>query len=204
MHILLADDHDLLRDTLIAYLDATGEMDVTAVASYEEARTVMADRPVFDLVMLDYKMPGMRGLTGLREMIADGGGCRVALMSGEASREIAQQALDLGAAGFIPKTLPVRSFVNAVLFMAKGEQYRPPDLSSNAESSGRSALLGTLTPRELDVLRGVSNGKSNKEIARHLSLSEPTIKLHLKTLFRKLGVSNRTMAAILARQEGLE
>jgi len=103
----------------------------------------------------------------------------------------------------VPKTLPAKSLVNAVRFMAMGEQYAPIAFMTAAEEEAKHPLAERLTKRELEVLRGLSEGKSNKEIARDLDLTEPTIKLHMKTLYRKLEVNNRTQAAIVARDEGL-
>ncbi|WP_306043613.1 response regulator transcription factor [Mameliella sp. MMSF_3455] len=203
MRILIADDHDLLRDTLVAFLGATDGFQVGTAASYAEAVTRIREDERYDLVLLDYKMPGMAGLDSLREALTIDGGQRVALISGEATREIAEQALEMGAAGFVPKTLPAKSLVNAIRFMAMGEKYAPIDFMTAQEEESAHPLTEKLTPREMDVLNGLSGGKSNKEIARDLGLTEPTVKLHMKTLYRKLGVNNRTQAAIAARDAGL-
>ncbi|MGP6085891.1 response regulator [Antarctobacter jejuensis] len=203
MRILIADDHDLLRDTLVAFLGATDGFEIGTAASYTEACERIRADDAYDLVLLDYKMPGMNGLDSLREALDMNGGQRVALISGEATREIAEQALDMGAAGFVPKTLPAKSLVNAVRFMAMGEKYAPIDFMTAAEEEQNHPLAKRLTPREMDVLKGLSEGKSNKEIARDLGLTEPTIKLHMKTLYRKLDVNNRTQAALAAREAGL-
>lgn len=145
----------------------------------------------------------MQGLDSLREAMALAGGQRVAIISGEASREFAERVLEAGAAGFVPKTLPAKSLVNAIKFMAMGEQYAPIAFMTAQEDGPRNPLAEKLTRRELQVLKGLTEGKSNKEIARDLDLTEPTVKLHMKTLYRKLDVSNRTQAAIVARDAGL-
>lgn len=203
MRILIADDHDLLRDTLVAFLGAAEGFEIGTAASYTEAAQRIREDERYDLVLLDYKMPGMKGLETLREALEMDGGQRVALISGEATREIAEQALDMGAAGFVPKTLPAKSLVNAVRFMAMGEKYAPIDFMTAPEQVERHPLAQRLTPREMDVLKGLNEGKSNKENARDLGLTEPTIKLHMKTLYRKLDVNNRTQAALAAREAGL-
>jgi DNA-binding NarL/FixJ family response regulator len=149
-------------------------------------------------------MPGMNGLDGLKIALTDGKGARVALMSGTAPREVAEQALEMGAAGFLPKTLPAKSLVNAVRFMAMGEQYAPIDfMTAAAEVTPFNALAEKLSPRELQVLKGLCEGKANKEIARDLGIQEPTVKLHMKTLYRKIGAHNRTQAAMTAKEAGL-
>ena len=198
MRILLADDHDLVRETLAAFLQAEGMQQVSLAATLDEAMRLSQEGPAFDLVLLDYDMPGMEGLVGLRRMIAIGRGRPVALMSGAVTAEVAEAALELGAAGFVPKVLGARSLLAAVRFMASGEIFAPINMIRRPTNDASN-----LSPRELDVLRGVSAGKSNKEIARDLDLQEVTIKLHVKTMSRKLGARNRTHAAMIARDRRL-
>ena len=203
MRILIADDHDLLRDTLVLFLDNEGSMETTAVASFDEARERIEKDEAYDLVILDYNMPGMNGLDGMKQAIEMKDGQRVALISGEATRKTAELALSAGAAGFVPKSLPAKSFVNAVKFMAMGEKYAPLDFMTAEEETKSNPLAEKLTERELQVLEGLTQGMSNKEIARHLDIQEPTVKLHMKTLYRKVGAANRTQAALIAREAGL-
>lgn len=203
MRVLIADDHDLLRDTLDLWFRQE-KIDVTSARDLPSAMEAVAKAEPFDLILLDYGMLGMNGLDGLKIALTESKGARVALMSGIAPREVAEQALEMGAAGFLPKTLPAKSLVNAVRFMAMGEQYAPIDFMTAApEVTPVNALAEKLSPRELQVLRGLCEGKANKEIARDLGIQEPTVKLHMKTLYRKIGAHNRTQAAMTAKEAGL-
>lgn len=202
MRILIADDHDLLRDMLVHYLGQQPGIDVVTAADIDEVLDAIERKGPFDLVVLDYVMQGMNGLHGLERTLAAVPGQRVALMSGIASRDVAERALALGAAGFLPKTLSANSLVNAIRFMAVGEQYAPAEFLSGATASPHP-MAELLTRRELQVLQRLCLGESNKEIARELALREPTVKLHVKTLYRKIGAANRTQAVVIAKEAGL-
>jgi DNA-binding NarL/FixJ family response regulator len=203
MRVLIADDHGLLRDTLELLLDNAGGFETLSVSDFPAALAAISGRGPFDLVILDLDMPGMNGLDGLDRALVHDGGQRVALMSGVVGRDVARQALARGAAGFVPKTLPAKSLVNAVRFMAMGEQFAPIDFMTEPEDAvPESPLVRKLTKREREVLAGLTHGKSNKQIAYDLDILEPTVKLHVKTLFRKLEVVNRTQAALIARENG--
>ena len=202
MKVLLADDHDLVRDTLTAFLDNEPDMQVTAVEDLEQAVAELK-RQVFDITLLDYTMPGMNGLEGLKRAMDAGDGRPVAIMSGTAPKTIAQEALDRGAIGFLPKTMGAKSLVNAVRFMSAGEVFVPIKFMTEEEEEEQNELAKGLTPRELEVLSGLCRGLANKEIARELDLQEVTIKLHVKTLCRKLDAKNRTQAAMIAKEAGL-
>jgi len=180
---------------VLGFLNASDVEEVIGVASFEEAISSIKERGSFDLVLLDYSMPGMHGLDGLGRMKEANSGKPVAILSGAASREVAVAALEAGAQGFVPKTISGLSLLAAVRFMAAGEVYAPFGFMSQKEDDG----TGPLTRRERDVLRGICEGKSNKEIARDNDIQEVTVKLHVKTLSRKLGARNRTHAAMIAR-----
>lgn len=202
MKILIADDHDLLRDTLVLFLNGEG-METVCVADLDDALVKIDEQGPFDLVLLDYNMPGMNGLSGMQKAITHGDGQRVALMSGVATRDVAEKALAAGAAGFVPKTLAAKSLFNAVQFMVMGEQYAPLEFMTAAVDAPKNALAEKLSRRELQVLEGLTQGKSNKEIARDLDVTEPTVKLHVKSLYRKIDAANRTQAALIAKEAGL-
>ncbi len=193
--ILVADDHDLVRETIAAYLEAEGLGPVSLASDVVQALKQVQEGP-FDLVLVDYDMPGMDGLGGLGRLIAASRGRPVALISGVISADAAAAALEMGATGFVPKTLGSRGMLAAVRAMLAGEVFAPLTLIRKADES-------LLSARELDVLRGICAGKSNKEIARDHDLQEVTVKLHVKTMSRKLGARNRTHAAMIARDRKL-
>jgi DNA-binding NarL/FixJ family response regulator len=201
MRVLIADDHELLRDVLRSYLEAEGGFTVETVPDLPQALAAIAAGPAFDLVLLDYAMPGMNGFSGLATAVGASAGKPVALMSGLAPAGVPEKVLACGAAGYLPKTLPARSVVNAIRFMAAGEIYVPLDLARPSVPSESSET--SLSPREREVLAGLCAGHANKEIARDLGLREPTIKLHVKLICRKLGARNRTHAAMIARERSL-
>ena len=202
MRLLIADDHDLVRDTVAAFLSASGVEQVQSAPTLDDALKLVDGHAPFDLILLDYYMPGMNGVQGIRRMVAAAGGAPVAVISGNVSRELAELSERAGAVGFVPKTLGAKAMVSAVRLMAKGERFHPLGLL-NAENSAAVEGQQALTRREVDVLRGLAEGLSNKEIARELDLQEVTVKLHVKTLSRKLGARNRTHAAMIARNTGM-
>lgn len=203
MKILLADDHELVRDTISAYLTREPGMQVTVVGDFAGAAERITREGPFDLVLLDWGMPGMNGLESLARARELNFGSPVGIISGTASRAVAEQALEAGAAGFLPKSMSARSLVHAIRFMAAGEQYAPISFMTEKEEVPENPLATRLTRREMEVLHGLVDGRSNKEIALSLDLQEVTVKLHVKTLCRKLDARNRTHAAIIAKEQGL-
>ncbi len=203
MKILLVDDQELVRDTIAAFLRQENGLEVDVAQDFQSAVETVRKGGPFDLVLLDYMMPGMNGLAGLAIMKKLQGGKPVAILSGTAPRSVAEQALSEGAAGFLPKTMSTRSLVAAIRFMAAGEIYAPISMMTERDAQPTTVAGAQLTPREMDVLKRLCRGMANKEIARELDLQEVTVKLHIKTLYRKIDAKNRTHAAMIAKEAGL-
>lgn len=203
MKILIADDHDLVRETLAAFLGREKDLEIDLAEDLPDAIDKINANHRYHLVLLDYSMPGMNGLEGLAKAKEANDPWPVALMSGIANKAVAQQALDAGAIGFLPKTMAANSMINAIRFMSAGETFVPVKFMTAEEPEETNELARGLSPRELEVLGGLCQGLANKEIARELDLQEVTIKLHVKTLCRKLDAKNRTHAAMIAKEAGL-
>ena len=203
MDLLFADDHELVRDTICAFLEGQEDINVSTASDFASTLALIDSHGPFDLILLDYTMPGMNGLAGLNQAITLNMGKPVAVISGTAAPDIAQTALEGGAAGFLPKSIPARTLLNAVRFMLAGEKYVPFGFLAQKDETPQNPVLAKLTSREIDVLRGLIDGRSNKEIARDLDLQEVTVKLHVKTLCRKIEARNRTHAAMIGKDAGL-
>jgi DNA-binding NarL/FixJ family response regulator len=200
--ILIADDHGMILDILSMYLTAQDDMKVTTAEDLNHALGQIAENGAYDLVLLDYNMPGMNGMAGLRRVIDVNGGNPVAIITGIPTKRMTEEALENGAAGVLPKTMAARSLSNAIRFMQAGETYLP--LSLMREDTPAAAQKdGPLSGREMTVLEYLGEGRQNKEIANALGLSEATIKMHVKSICKKLDANNRTHAVIVARDMGL-
>ena len=204
MRILLADDHGMVRDAMSAYLETEGRAAVVAVEDYMQAMKMLASKGPFDLVLLDFSMPGMNGLDGLSDAIKAHPDQPFAILSGTAPNRIAQEAVERGAIGYLPKSMTAKSLVNAVRFMIAGEVFVPASVLADSGEAPETEFTKQLSQREKQVLQGLCHGRSNKEIARELDLQEVTIKLHVRTLCKKLNAKNRTQAALIAKDAGFE
>ncbi len=208
MHIILADDHILVRDALRQMIERQiSDAVVHAVGSLDEAlQTASTMDMTPDLVILDFRMPGMDGLAGVERARAALPDARIVLMSGLASREDVDQAIRKGADGFLPKTLPAQALSGALSLVLAGEPFLPAHGYHEVEAGDPTLPAGitaSLTRREKEVLHCLMKGQSNKEIARDLDLQEVTIKLHVRSLCRKLDAKNRTQAVLNAMAAGV-
>lgn len=200
LSVLLVDDHSLLCETLVMSLQSDGQFRLSVAKSIREALDLIEAHGRFDVVLLDYEIPGTQGLSGLTTLMEANGGS-VALFSGVANGLVVKRALDEGASGFIPKTLALKTLKHAIRFISDGEVFVPVDfaLSGMHRDEDRNGLK----QRELQVLSLLGEGMQNKEIGRQLDQPETIVKLDVKSICRKLGVSNRTQAVIEARRRGL-
>ena len=202
IRILVADDHEMILDIARMYLDQQGDMSVVTVPDLDAALNAFREEGPFDVVILDYQMPGMDGLAGLQKMVSLAGDLPVAIITGNATRNLMKQSLDAGAAGIISKSQPMRSLANSIRFIHSGETYMPLYLIQD-EPNKKAVESGPLSGREMTVLGHLGEGRKNKEIASALGLSEGTVKMHVMSICRKLEATNRTQAVVIARDIGL-
>ena len=205
MRILLADDHHLVREAIATYLTrAAPDISCVEAADFQQVRERLAVDAAFDLVILDYRMPGMNGLSGLDELGEMHPQLRVAILSGAMDSDEAERALERGAAGVIMKSLRGTALLTALRLMAAGETYVPGAVLN--AMPGRHAArpsLGNLTPREMDCIEHLVHGSPNREIAARLAIAEITVKLHLNSAFKKMGARNRSDAVRIAMLQGV-
>ena len=194
--IVVADDHPLFRAALRSAVDkAAPGAEVVECASLAEARAAMVAGPV-DLLLLDLKLSDSEGMAGLAAVRAEQPTVPVAVVSASEDAPVVRHALGLGAAGFIPKSSSLPQMVEAIAAILAGDSWAPDVPETDDDLAGRVA---SLTPSQLRILEGLKAGRLNKQIAFDLGVSEATIKAHLTSVFRKLGVQNRTQAVILAK-----
>ncbi len=203
--IVIADDHPLFRDALrLAVSQTVADGEIVEVGSFDDLCETLKASSDIDLVLLDLNMPGMRGLSGLLYLRAEFAAVPVVVVSANENPRVMRRTLDLGAVGYIPKSVAAGEIREALRALLAGETWLPAALDTpQAGSEGDktlAALLNTLTPQQSRVLMFLSDGLLNKQIAHELQVSEATIKAHVSAILHKLGVDNRTQAVILARQ----
>jgi len=205
--ILIADDHSLIRDGLRGQLRGLGgELTVLEARDWAETMAGAAANPDLDLALVDLRMPGREGLAALAELLAACPGLPVLVLSASENVEDMRAALRLGAMGYASKSERPEVLLDAVRLVLDGGMYVPPTLAGpgfDGQPAPAPPQPHALTERQLDVLRLVVEGKSNKEIAQALHLAHATVKVHLAAVYRALGVENRTQAAIVAERLGL-
>ncbi|MGP9805073.1 response regulator [Paracoccus sp. NSM] len=203
IRVLLADDHRMILEVFALFLTESGNMEVTTAETFDEAADLIQSEGAFDVVLLDLHMPGMNGVAGLRRAIRLNEGKPVAIITGTPTPRMQDEIMKAGASGIVLKTTPVRSLANAIRFMQSGERYLPMELMRLQSPEVRMPRQGHLSDKEMEVLNFLAEGKPNKEIAKELQLAEPTVKMHVTSIYRKFDVQNRTQAVVVARDMGL-
>ena len=204
IRILIVDDHPVVREGLVAVLESVPDFRVVgSAASAEEALAAMeAARP--DIVLLDLELPGMSGVDAIPRVIAGGDHVRVIVLTAYDTEERVLGAIKAGAGGYLLKGAAAAEIVDAIRAVRDGGSYLTPRVATRviAQVAGRRRS-GVLSEREREVLRLVADGRSNKQIARQLSITERTVKFHITSIFNKLGADNRAQAIALAARRGL-
>lgn len=198
IRILLADDHPPLRAGLAAILDSQPDLKVVAQAG--SGREVMASGESADLYILDLRMPDGDGIQTIKALVARDPAVRVLVLTTYDNEEDIFHALEAGARGYLLKDTTKEELIAAVRKIHQGERYLPQAVAARLADR---LIRPSLTPRELDVLRLVSRGRTNKEMASAMFISEETVKSHMKSLFQKLGVHDRAEAVSVSLQRGI-
>ncbi|HAS61095.1 MAG TPA: DNA-binding response regulator [Vibrio sp.] len=202
--VLIADDHPLFRDAIVHILGSSFPESTTHET--EDIATTLAfakDNEDIDLIMLDLNMPGMSGLNGLLDLINECPTTPVVVVSAENKKQVILQTIAYGAVGFIAKSSSKEEISEAIATVLDGNIYLPADIirtqtTTNAkhESPLLPEMLSSLTRRQLMVLKCMTKGEANKQIAYNLNVSETTVKSHVSSILKKLGVSNRVQAVL--------
>ena len=213
LEVLIADDHPLFREALANVVAQIGtDHRCLEACSLDETISLARSTPSLDLILLDPKMPGMDGFAGLRLLRKETPGIPIAVISAYSHRTTVLKAMECGAVAFITKTSPRQLMIEALRQVLAGAVYLPSevmrDIGSEALGPQEAAAMGsaevmtTLTRKQLQVFQRLAKGESNKEIARALSLAEPTVKAHVSAILRKLNVRSRAHAMIAAGDLG--
>ena len=221
LKVLVIDDHPLVQEGVAAALEALGhEVSVIAAADSEQGLAAAAANPDIDLVLLDLALPGMSGLGVISALHQRFPSLPVVVLSALEDPENIRTAIASGAMGFVPKSAQTRVLIGVLQQVLEGNVSIPSTLGAGAPvttpgsapgSSGGAGLGGAgtepdvalLTLRQLEVLSRLCQGKTNKQIATELGLSEKTVKAHVTAIFKVLGVVNRTQAVLVARRIGM-
>lgn len=216
MKYLIVDDHALVAGALTLLLeDRDPEADVHTAATADAALELVDREGDANLLILDLSLPGVTGTELMEEIVRRQPMLKILVVSGLADQESIMRVLQLGAAGFVPKSLDTELLSSAIDFVLKGGVYIPSKLLTESQKDGfftrTAARLKApesapphLTDRQLDVLAQLAKGAPIKRICRELDLSEGTVKTHVAAIYRSFGASNRTEALIAARRAGFD
>ena len=184
--VMLVDDHSVVRAGLKHLLDSDERVTVVGEAANATEAVARAAELKPDLIVLDITMPGASGLTVLGRLREVSGGAHVVVLSMHSDGEYVREAARLGAAGYVLKDDAAVELADAIASIRRGERYRSAKLAKRAEPASRAD--DPLTPREREVLQGIANGQTNKEVATALGISHRTVETHRENIMRKLNV----------------
>jgi DNA-binding NarL/FixJ family response regulator len=212
LKLLVIDDHPLVQEGVAAALESLGlDVRIVSARGSEQGMSAAAANPDLDAVLLDVAVPGVNGFAMIGDMRKRFAELPIIVLSALDDPANVKRALDSGAAGFIPKSSPTDVLIKVLQQVLKGNAAVEPNSSAvtkHTNGSGNSGSEGApdaslLTLRQLQVLSRVCQGKTNKQIASELGLSEKTVKAHVTAIFKILGVVNRTQAVLVARRMGM-
>jgi DNA-binding NarL/FixJ family response regulator len=203
--VLIADDHPVVRQGLQVLLSVQDDIEVAGEAADGEQAVAMVAELDPDVILLDLKLPGGDGLAVLRQLREAGRRTRALVLTSAVDRNLVARAVQAGAAGFLYKDVDPDALVRALRSVHDGNTLLAPEAAGTLLNSAAAAPavrgIGALTGREREVLAQIADGRSNREIARLLRVSEKTVKTHVSSVLAKLGVADRTQAALLAVRE---
>jgi DNA-binding NarL/FixJ family response regulator len=204
IRVLIADDHPVVRQGLRTFLGVQEDIEVVGEATDGAEVVSRAEALTPDVILLDLKMPDVDGLTALRELRDRGVSSRVLVLTSAGERTRVLPVVRAGASGFLYKDVDPHALVQAIRAVHGGHVLFAPDAAEAmlAPDQGDKGTA-TLTEREGEVLAQIARGRSNREIARALVVSEKTVKTHVSNILMKLGLQDRTQAALYAVRHGL-
>lgn len=204
IRILVVDDHAIVRRGLTQLFDAVEDFEVVGAGANgaEGAELAAEHRP--DVVLMDLSMPEVDGVEGTRRIVTAQPGTPVVILTSFSERDRILDAIDAGAVGYLLKDSDPDELLRGVRSAAAGESpFSPKAAKALLTIGSQRRAADELTPREREVLRALSTGLANKQIARRLGISEKTVKTHLTSVFNRIGVTDRTQAALWAQRHGL-
>ncbi len=208
--VLIADDHPLFRDALQrAVLAAVPDARVHSADSVYNLLGLIDQYPDAELLLLDLHMPGARGYSALVHIRGQFPGLPTIVVSGHEDASVARRAVAHGASAYIPKSTPGEDIITAIRKVLDGDVWLPPQLVGGGaelkpDEAAVAERVATLTPQQFRVLTMIAEGLLNKQIAYDLGVSEATVKAHMTSIMRKLGVNNRTQVALAASHLALD
>ena len=205
IRILIVDDHEVVRRGLQSIVSACDDMQVVGAAASGEEAVILAKSVVPDIVLLDLQLPGMHGLEVIPELAKNHDGRpKIIVLTVHDDDEIVLRAVKAGASGYVLKHASADELIRVIRYVAGGgRHFDEVVVKAFLSDQERAKDLELLTPHELDVLRMVAAGATNREVAEHLFLSVDTVKSHLEAIYRTLEVSDRAQAVAVAMRKGL-